>query len=297
MRAMKLLRKRKWHGLRPGVWIAGLILTGLSGYVEAEGPSAGTLSGKDDGANSRTEVANLYKQTGTDPSFQSLLDDGRIPAGKSSKNGVKGSLIDVNNSVVERGANGGNAIPNDIRIHTLCNSGVARKDFPKWTRWYQEDSHTQVFRLFKGETNVHNQRALAARVEAFSGLNWQFGEWHEWSGTYTIVKPHGCSIFQAKNNISAWGVMINLTDDGNIVLNHRRHQKDVVLARNMTGKSFDLKVRDNGRDYEVYFNGKKVGSGYFNRPEGRTCFRWGMYLGEHEVLHEAMIFVTGAKFK
>ena len=91
--------------------------------------------------------------------------------------------------------------------------------------------------------------------------------------------------------------MVNLSDDGDIKLNHRRHQEDKIIAENMTGKSFDLRVRDNGHDYEVYLDGEKVGAGYYDRPEDSTCFRWGMYLGDSEVRHEAMIFVTGAKFK
>jgi hypothetical protein len=54
--------------------------------------------------------------------------------------------------------------------------------------------------LFKGETKVRSSRAIAARIEAFSKFNWKRGDWHEWSGTCTIVKPHGATIFQAKNN-------------------------------------------------------------------------------------------------
>jgi hypothetical protein len=239
----------------------------------------------------------LYTQEGTDPSFQSLLGEQAFPVGKNSTAGVKGSVIDVNNELVEQGANGKNPIPKNIKIHTLCNSVIGRTVFPKWTRWYQEDGNTQVFRLFKGEYNVRNTRKNAARVEAFSALKWQRGDWHEWQGTYTIVKPHGCSIFQAKNNKNHWSVMINLSDSGDIKLNHRRHQEDKVIAKNMTGKSFDLKVRDNGHDYEVYLNGEKVGAGYYDRPEGQTTFRWGMYLGDKPVRHDAMIFVTGAAFK
>ena len=246
-------------------------------------------------SKSDAETTALYKQTGTDPSFKELLADKKLPIGKNSSGGVTGSKIDVNNKLVERGENAKNRIPQDIGIHTLCNSVIPRKDFPKWTRWYQEDGNTQVFRLFKDETNVRNSREGAARVEAFSRLKWKHGEWHEWQGTYTIVKPHGCAIFQAKNNINDWGVMINLSDEGNITLNHRRHQKDVVIARNMTGKSFDLKVRDNGREYEVFYNGEKVGQGHYDRPKGETGFRWGMYDGT--IRHDAMIFVTGARFK
>ena len=237
----------------------------------------------------------LYTQTGSDPSFKSLLDDGIIPVGHNSTAGVKGSTVDVNNAVVEKCTGGAYPIPRDIRIHTLCNSFIKREHFPRWTRWYQEDGNTQVFRLFKGEHNVRNSRPGAARVEAFSSLKWQRGEWREWSGRYTIVKPHGCAIFQAKNNKNDWSVMINLSDSGDITLNHRRHQKDKVIARNMTGKSFDLTVRDNGHEYEVYLNDEKMGAGHYDRPAGHTSFRWGIY--DKTIRHDALLFVTGARFK
>lgn len=47
----------------------------------------------------------------------------------------------------------------------------------------------------------------------------------------------------------------------------------------MTGKRFVLGVRDNGHDYEAYFNKEKVGEGTYDRPKGKTRFRWGMYDG------------------
>jgi hypothetical protein len=287
--------KRERHGIWPAVCLVCLIWIFVSGSVGTSEQSAEPLPKKAAATGSKTKATPLFVQTGTDPSFKSLLDGGKIPVGTNSTQGVTGSTIDVNNALVERGPNAANPIPKDIHIHTLCNSVIPRKDFPKWTRWYQEDGNTQVFRLFQGEHNVRNARPDAARIEAFSALNWQRGDWHEWEGTYTIVKPHGCAIFQVKNNKNDWGVMINLTDEGDIILNHRRRQKDAVIATNMTGKSFDLKVRDNGRDYEVFLNGKKIGAGFYDRPEGHTAFRWGMY--DKTLKHDAMIFVTGAKFK
>ncbi|HSP44320.1 MAG TPA: hypothetical protein VLO11_15705, partial [Luteolibacter sp.] len=187
-------------------------------------------------------------------------------------------------------------IPKDIRIHTLGNSAIPRGEFKKWSRWYQEDGSTQIFRLFKNEVNVRNTRENAARIEAFSNLDFTRGDWHEWSGTYTIVKPHSCAIFQSKNNINDWSVMINISDNGDVRLNHRRG-RDKYIAKNMTGKPFHLRVRDNGHDYEVYYNGKKVGEGSYARPKGPNNFRWGMYLGNNPVRHDAMIFVSGAKFE
>lgn len=236
----------------------------------------------------------LYTRKGTDPAFAEILGSGRMPLGRNSNEGVTGSTIDVNNRVVEVGPNAKRSIPQDIRIHTLGNSVIPRKEFPKWSRWYQEDGNTQVFRLFKEETNVHNDRPLSARVEAFSNLKWTRGPWHEWSGTYTIVTPHGAAIFQAKNGGAPnWAIQINMNDNGDVILNHRR-MPDVVIAKNMTGKPFHIRVRDNGREYEVYLEGANVGEGAWDRPEGETSFRWGIYVGEHPMRHDTMIFVTGA---
>jgi hypothetical protein len=68
------------------------------------------------------EAPALFTHSGSDPSFKSLLDDGKVIAGKNTTTGVKGSKIDVNNKLVEKGTNAKNPIPKDIAIHTLCNS-------------------------------------------------------------------------------------------------------------------------------------------------------------------------------
>ena len=239
----------------------------------------------------------LYKQKGGDPSFEEVLRGGMLPKGQTSRHGVTGSKIEVNHKLVEARPEAKHGIPRDIRIHTLGNSVIPRADFKKWSRWYQEDGNTQVFRLFKGETNVRNSRELAARVEAFGNLKWKRGEWHEWNGIYTIVKPHGAAIFQAKNGEeTAWSVQINMNSDGDVYFSPRRKPR-VKIASNMTGKPFHIRVRDNGHDYEVFLDGKKVGSGSWNRPEGETGFRWGMYVGGNEMKHDAMIFVSGVTMK
>lgn len=235
----------------------------------------------------------LFTQKGTDPSFQELLQRKKLPEGRNSTDGVTGSRISVENRLVETLPESKRPIPKDIRIHTLGNSAIARGDFDKWSRWYQEDGSTQVFRLFKGEENVRNGRENAARIEAFSDLHWKRGEWHQWSGVYTIIKPHGAAIFQAKNNENDWSVQINMNARGDVILNHRRGT-DKVIAEKMVGKPFLIRVRDNGQDYEVFLNGTKVGEGSYARPEGTTGFRWGMYLGGNPVTQDAMIFVSGA---
>jgi len=123
-------------------------------------------------------------------------------------------------------------------------------------------------------------------------VKWKRGPWHEWSGTYTIIKPHGAAIFQARRRRPNWAVQINMTTTGTWC--SITAGTGCVIAKNMTGKPFFIRVRDNGNDYEVYFDGKKVGTGSWDRPEGETGFRWGMYLGENEVKHDAMISFPAA---
>lgn len=245
-------------------------------------------------ANAKSTDNDFYRQEGSDPTFKELLKQKAFPIGENSHTGVKGSTIHVNHRLLSKAPNANKPVPKDIFIHTLCNSLTKRKDFHKWTRWYQEDGSTQVFRLFKDEHNVRNDRPDAARIEAFSELQWTRGPWHAWQGTYTLVRPHNCAIFQAKNDDNDWGVMININSEGVVKLNHREGE-DEILDRDMTGKSFVLGVRDNGHDYQVYYNHKKVGEGSYKRPTGKTRFRWGMYDGT--LKHDAMIFVTGVKFE
>ncbi len=235
----------------------------------------------------------LFAQTGTDPTFRQLLESGKLSKGHITKAGVTGSKIDVKNNLVELTPEAKRPIDHEIMLHTLGNSAIRRTDFAKWSRWYQENENTQVFRLFEGEENTHNSRKLAARVETFSKTIWKQGTWHEWSGTYTIIKPHGAAIFQAKNTENDWSFQIDMNSKGDVKLNHRR-SKDVVIAQNMVGKPFHIRARDNGLNYEVFLDGKLVGKGSYARPAGTTTFRWGMYLGSHPLNNEAMIFVSGA---
>ena len=236
---------------------------------------------------------SLFTQQGSDPSFEEILQRSKLPRGKNSKIGVRGSTVDVKNELVELTPEAKRPFSKAIKIHTLGNSAIPRGEFEKWSRWYQEDHSTQVFRLYKGEVNVRNDRENAARIEAFSAVNWKHGAWHEWSGTYTIIKPHSAAIFQAKNNINDWSVQINMNSKGDILLNHRRGE-DKVIATGMVAKPFHIRVKDDGEDYEVYLDGRKVGEGSYARPMGSTTFRWGMYLGKGAVLSDAMIFVSGA---
>jgi hypothetical protein len=255
--------------------------------------SGGSSSGTGGSSTGGTPSSNLYTQTGTDPSWEQILRDRAIPIGVNSTAGVLGSKIDVNNALVEVGAYRKYPIDPDIMLHTVGNSAVPYRDFPKWSRWYQEDGNTQVMRLFKGEYNVRNDRPLAARIMAHSRMSWGRGIWHEWVGRFTFVKAGGGMIFQVFNSVNQWAFMLGW-EGSDVVLRHRRGQPSVTLGRNMIGKGFDVKVRDNGTNYEVFYNGALAGSGSYDRPAGANGFYWGMYVGETEVKSDGILLVTGA---
>ncbi len=243
------------------------------------------------------EESEFYEQRGTDPTFQELVDRGKLPKGENTKAGVTGSRISINRKVVEVLPECKRPIPRDIKLHTLLNSAIPRNEFGNWTRWYQEDGNTQIFRLFKGEENRRNDRELAGRVETFSIEKWTESQkqWYEWCGIVTAIKPTG-SIFQAKALIEGPAVMINMNDKGDVVFNPRRG-KDSVIAKGMIAKPFHLRVRDNGKDYEVFFNEKMVGTGHYDRPTSATSFRWGMYVGDKPINYDAMILFSGVTIK
>ncbi len=242
----------------------------------------------------------LYQVIGTDHSWKYIIDNKLIPQNINSTQGLTGSKVVVNQQIMSKLTYAKYSITNKIRIHTPGNSQISRPDFDKWSRWYQEDGNTQVFRLFQGEYNVRNTRSASARTEAFSDFSWKKGAWQEWVGSYTIVNPKGCvgphfcSLLQVKAPDVDWGVMIRLDQNGDVIIDHRRSGQSKTVLKDMTGKSFDLRVRDNGNNYEVYFNGNLEGTGNYDRGSRESSFRWGLYMGASIPKEEILVFVTGA---
>lgn len=88
--------------------------------------------------------------------------------------------------------------------------------------------------------------ASGKRNRILSSLSTEFS--HEWSGTYTLIKPHAAAIFQAKNSGDPnWAVQLTMNDNGDVLFAPRRRPA-VVIAERMTGKPFRIRVRDNGHD-------------------------------------------------
>ena len=250
-----------------------------------------------------------------------MLAGGNLdPIGTSTQTGVLGSTITVNKERLETGeyADGFvDSVENNYRIHTVGNPSIGPSKFDRWSRWYQEDGNTQIFRLFKDEENVRNSRGLAARIEAFSPDDrWlpELGVWREFDARFTVLKSagcsnspdptkaHYCSLFQAKgNDVDDWSVMLRVHGDGSLWFYPREGSaaNKVKIYDNVIGQPFDMRVRDNGLDYEMWIDGVSVGTGQWQRtPEiGRIGFRWGIYVGATEVLDDIMVLVTGVSMK
>ena len=257
-------------------------------------------------------VVPLHTCEGTDPSFATLLEGGGFKPGERFADGpVPGSRVDVNNELLEKQTGKTGPIPKDIGLHTQISGGINRKDFTKWTRWYQEDDNIQVFRLFKGEQNVRGgtgKDGSPGRVETFSkALVVAPGAWHEWEGTYTVIKPLNACVFQLMHEGSLWPFHIEMSEKGDLSFLHRRaargQEREIAMAGNMVGKSLRIKVRANGTDYEVYQKSpldpgdwRFVAKGSFTpAKDNKISFRWGMYAGSKKgesIKNDALIFVT-----
>ncbi len=266
-------------------------------------------------------VTDLYTEgPGTNPSWQELIDQGKVVVGKKDGEPVQGTKIDVNNALLESSVGEVKGTVRPDRVHTHVNSNVYKKTFDQWSRWYQEDGNTQVFRLFKGEQSVRSSKNIkAGRIEAVKSFpNPKSGEWLEWQGTYTIIKPGGGCIFQIlvdahpKTGVGGlWPVHLDQSSDGNIYMNRRRpkgdEEKQVLVTEDAIGKNVSFKVRFDGKTkYEVYakVHGRDdtfvlVGKGSYHQNYGdKVGFRWGIYQGSKpgsRIRQDCMLFVTGVK--
>jgi hypothetical protein len=197
-------------------------------------------------------------------------------------------------------------------IHVSSNSTVKHENRDQFTRWYQEEGNTQIFRLFQGDENTQSARALAARSEAFASgdsFNFANNRTNIWSGRFHIANRanEGFSIFQSKAQDSpdprihlvsdGWSIQLNISNSGHLLINERRENDLTVYSQDMTGRSFDAEIRDDGKNYVVFIDGVQRAAGtYFRDPGLKTTFRWGMYLGADIVNNgTAVMYVSGAR--
>ncbi len=273
----------------------------------------------------------LYRQEGTDPSFQELLDAGVIVPGFTDEDGtrvngnrlnsgpVPGSRILVNSDLVERGLGASIPdIPRSLGLHTQVASALNTRAWEHWARWYREDGKTQVFRLFEGEQDIRRgvgENASPGRIEVYRDLTVSGpDDWREWEATYTIVHPGAATVFQlfhVGDLLPAF--QIGMNDAGDLSVSHRRDDngagpQHVLIERQAVGRNVTIKVRSNGSEYEAWVRDPgqadgdrrlSQGSGHA-AEDGKISFRWGLDMGSgsnQPVRDDTMLFVTGIRIK
>ena len=237
--------------------------------------------------------SKLYTETGTNITWAQLLK-----TLKSSTTSVPGSTINVNNPLYETGY-GAITSRTDVAIHVNCTS--FNTSTANWKRWFQTDGNTQVFRLFPGEYSIFDPRGGHPRVEAFTGGSntWKadITKWHIFKARYTpIFMANGCAIFQAKHTKDDWALQLGCGSTGTVGYSIRRGATG-TLETNMMGKSFDIMVKDDGLNWELYYNDKFIvkGSYFRDNATGQNQFRWGFYT-TNAMTGYNMMFVSGASF-
>ena len=249
----------------------------------------------------------LYTDTGspTNPPWSQILPT--LNQGSADPGPVHGSVINVNNPVVEVGLYGNRPISVPAqRLHVVCNTSTA--NFGNFTRWFQTDGNTHVVRLFVNDENTANTRTNTARTEVFHASGWNYADdvTFEWTGRYTVARrQQGYAIFQSKNDDNDWSVQLNLTSTGRLLVNNRV-APDVTVTnldgsvKNFDGRGFDVRVLDDGRFYRVWVDGVLYASNSYTRPTGQTKFRWGSYLGASTLVPPSdfnLILVSGVQIK
>ncbi len=257
---------------------------------------------------SATAQAQFFTDTGNpaNPLWSTILPTLNVDSADAGP--VFGSVINVNNALAEVGLYGDRPISvGPQRIHIPCNTSTT--NFGNFTRWFQTDGNTQVFRLFVNDENTATTRDGSTRSEAFTENTWSTtnNTTYEWTGHYTIAaRQQSAAIFQVKNTDNDWAVALNLSSNGSLIVNNRRNASDVTLTnpdgstKDFDGLGFDVRIHDDGLNYKVWIDGVLLADNFYSRPTGGTQFRWGMYLGSSILTApstSSTILVSGAQVK
>lgn len=252
-----------------------------------------------------------YTDTGSpaNPPWSQILPS--LNVASNDPGPVNGSVINVMNSLAEVGLYGNRTRSvGSQRIHVCCNSSTT--NLTGFTRWYQQDGNTEVFRLFVNDENTSSSRANAARCESFTLDRWLLPDnvTYEWTGHYTIARrQQSYAIFQVKNDEDDWAVALNMSSSGTLVVNNRRNASDVTVrnpdgtAKDFDGLGFDARIQDDGRRYKVWIDGELLADNYFDRTNvagNENNFRWGKYMGDNKLVAPSdvsVIMVSGAQVR
>jgi hypothetical protein len=274
--------------------------------------------GSDAAAKSKEPIFTLSGSE--DPTFEELAKKQKI----SSTTPVLGSTVHVNRKFLEQGMG---QVSNPGKIEKLnimfaIPHGVkpkrAAQDF---TRWYQVDGNTQIFRMF--DHDKQENLKSEPRVEVFTHPYSTENRIVCWEGSYCVPDVPDKYNWQGKG----WGggIAFQIGSVGNVEghsypyfsmgaredyrVHHRfafqkpwSGEKTHVLMADGKGKNFPMRFRYDGHYYEISTKTpdgkyKVLDGGTLPTATGRVAFRWGCYVGHaspNGVTGNKLIFVTGA---
>lgn len=237
---------------------------------------------------------------------------------------TRGTAINVRNSDFEQTSTGRRSVISDSQILWHNPLGVRFSD-PGFSRWYQKDGNTQVFRIFPGDQNWVGDRVGAGRIESFvdgplTTVDTD-GQTVTFSARFNVARHNSSRevmIFQSKGRatntnyqrdggekVPAWGVAMFVETDGDIVLIERNRVFRNNVRRDTgfnVGQSFNLRVVDDGFSYQAFINNRLTASGSWERGNTPTVQRWGAYVqgGSNGVLtgranDPFVVYVSGAR--
>lgn len=253
-----------------------------------------------------------------DPTFEELLKTHQV-IGKHGKpelsttKPILGTTVHVNHQFLEQGM-GKVHDPRKIEKLNIMfpMHGVKPKEAAKkYTRWYQVDGNTQIFRMFKHD--IQDNLKSEPRDEVFTPNYSTKNRIIVWEGSYCNPDKWGGGIaFQLGGvpPVNGHGYpFISMGVGEEYQINHRyafqkpwSGEKNHILMKDAKGKNFPMRFRYDGHYYEI---STKTPDGQYKVLDGGTLpsssnkagFRWGCYVGhksETGVTGNKLIFVTGA---
>lgn len=176
-------------------------------------------------------------------------------------------------------------LPTDFHLWCLNDRNIAQSDFPKYADRYKITAGpTQTFKVYTGDWNPRNDGTPSCRVEAFDLGKFNPGStWHQFEATFKVNTAIALDICvaQLKSHATELPQIMVIYKNGSITY-QSRGDGNVVLGTGYANKEFTIKMRSNGNQEELYFNGVKKYSGvpYNTAGNAENYFRWGIYMGE-----------------
>lgn len=276
--------------------LLGLALVACSGSA---GGVDGFDSGQDKGPSTGGEQSTLSDSIGGDEPAggggNGVGTGGDEPAGsgggEASGGGDAGTGGEPAGSGGEATGTGGAEpeappLPRPLRVWVLDDRNIQEQDFEQYSRWYDEvDGNKQVFNLYEGDKTLRGDGVTwHARIEVHSGLAFQPGDgWHVFEATYKIDSSfnNDIAIAQLFDYSEVHPQIMVIFKDGNRVTYQFRGEGNKEAGVGYRDKPFTIKIRSNGTDGELYFNGELQHAGKLpnTAPSARNGFRWGLYYG------------------